>query len=111
MQIAGAQIADKDGGYSNYAVEVSVLTAQQGVVSLIQTVLGFGLKPGMENSFLTKLTHARDALAAGNPAAACGDLQDFINHAQAQSGKALTALQASQIIGEAEAIRRAIGCA
>jgi hypothetical protein len=110
MQTARARIGDKDGDFSEYEVAVEVRTAEQGIAGLIEIVMGFGLPKGTENSFLTKLEHALAALQAGNLAAACGDLQAFINHAQAQSGKKLTVEQASLIIAEAEAIRAALGC-
>jgi DNA-binding GntR family transcriptional regulator len=65
----------------------------------------------METSFVAKLRAALAALEAGDAAGACESLQDFINHAEAQAGKALEPEEASLIIGEAQAIRSALGCA
>ena len=65
---------------------------------------------GIEKSFVVKLEHALASLQAGDVGAACAELQAFVNHAEAQSGKKLTVAQASQIIAEAQAIRTALGC-
>jgi probable HAF family extracellular repeat protein len=87
------------------------LTPARRIANLLATVEGLGLPDGIETSFVTKLEHALAALEAGDTATACSDLQDFINHAEAQSGKKLTVSQAGQIIAEAAAIRAALGCA
>jgi hypothetical protein len=89
---------------------VTVLPLKQRIAGLVDIVLGFGLPGGIETSFVKKLEHALAALEAGDTATACSDLQDFVNHAEAQSGKKLTVAQANQIIAEALAIRAALGC-
>jgi probable HAF family extracellular repeat protein len=104
------RIGDKDGAFSDYAVVIDVRTPQAGIAGLIGLVQGFGLPRGIETSFVKKLEGALRSLEAGNPEPACGELLAFINHARAQSGKALTDEQAEQIIGEAEALRLALGC-
>jgi probable HAF family extracellular repeat protein len=80
------------------------------IASLITTVESFQLPKGIENSFVVKLEHALAALDAGDTATACAELQAFVNHAEAQSGKKITVAQATQIIAEAQAIRAALGC-
>ena len=85
-------------------------TASERVGNLINLVNSFNLHHGTANSLLVKLNHAQSALGAGDTAAACDNLASFINQANAQSGKKLTAAQASQLTGEAASIRAAIGC-
>ena len=85
-------------------------TPAERVASLIEVLKGFNLHHGMANSLLVKLNHARDALVAGNNAAACDNLASFINQVGAQSGKKLTTAQAAQLADEATLIRSAIGC-
>jgi hypothetical protein len=72
--------------------------------NLIDLVESYGLSGGIENSFVVKLDAALSALAAEDTDAAIAGLQDFINHAQAQSGKKLTVGQAQALIEAAEAI-------
>ena len=56
------------------------------------------------------LIAALSALEAEDIATACASLQDFINHAKAQSGKTLTEGAAEALMDEAEAIRVLLGC-
>jgi hypothetical protein len=95
---ARARIEDKDGGFREYTVSVSVRTPEEGIAGLIETVQGFGLDKGIENSFVVKLEHAIASLEAGDPGAACAELQAFINHARAQAGNKLAPGEALQII-------------
>ena len=85
-------------------------TPSERVANLINLVNSFNLHHGTANSLLVKLNHAQGALGAGDAAAACNDLASFINEVRAQSGKKLTAAQASQLTNEATLIRAAIGC-
>jgi hypothetical protein len=63
------------------------------------------------NSVFYKLvTNARDALARGKTAAACGNLQDFRDVVAAQSGKKLDASTATRWVTAAAHIRGALGC-
>ena len=108
----GQIVANGSGplGYRRAFLLTPVLSPPEAIASLITWVEGFGLPAGIENSFVVKLEHALASLQAGNTGAACGELQAFVNHAQAQSGKKLTVAQANQIIAEAQAIRAALGC-
>jgi Tol biopolymer transport system component len=85
-------------------------TPAERVNSLISLVRGFNLPFGTTNSLIVKLRAALDAIEAGDNATACARLADFINHAEAQSGKKLSAAQAAQITTEAASIRAALGC-
>ena len=106
--VAQARKADT---YGVFSVRLNpALTPAQRVAALVTLIEGFGLPDGIETSFTKKLEHALAALEAGDTATACSELQDFINHANAQSGKKLTVEQAGRIIAEAEAVRAALGC-
>jgi dipeptidyl aminopeptidase/acylaminoacyl peptidase len=87
-----------------------VKTPAERIGDLDALVRGFNLHHGTTNSLTVKLRAALDALNAGNTAAACAKLADFTNHTRAQSGKKLTAAQATQLIDEANSIRAALGC-
>jgi beta propeller repeat protein len=80
-------------------------------ISDVQGLLqSFNLKQGIANSLTAKLGSAQSAIATGDLAAACGLLGAFINEVQAQTGKAITALQANQLIAMATAVKGALGC-
>ncbi|MCA1567065.1 MAG: hypothetical protein LC803_15730 [Acidobacteria bacterium] len=87
-----------------------VKTPAERIGDLDALVRSFNLPYGTANSLTVKLRAALDALNAGNTAVACAKLADFANHTRAQSGKKLTAAQATQLIDEANAIRAALGC-
>jgi beta propeller repeat protein len=80
------------------------------VGDLIALVSSFGLRHGIANSLTAKLGNAQNALASGDSSTACGLLDDFINEVHAQTGKAITASQASQLITMAMAIKSSLGC-
>ena len=87
-----------------------VKTPAERISDLDALVRSFNLQHGTETSLTVKLRDALKALNAGNTAVACAKLADFVNHTRAQSGKKLTAAQATQLIDEANSIRAAIGC-
>lgn len=100
----------RDGIDGRRGFLLTPLTPARRIANLLATVEGLGLPDGIETSFTKKLEHALAALEAGDTVTACSDLQDFINHASAQSGKKLTVEQAGQIITAAEGIRARLGC-
>ena len=77
---------------------------------LIETVESFDLPAGTENSLVTKLQDALAAISLPDTATACDSLTAFINAAQAQSAKKLTADQVSQLINSANQIKTGLGC-
>ena len=85
-------------------------STEDDISDLIALVESFGLPRGPENSLITKLDHALAALEASDTATACSDLTSFINECQAQSGKKLTADQATQLITSANQIKTDLGC-
>jgi dipeptidyl aminopeptidase/acylaminoacyl peptidase len=87
-----------------------VKTPAERISDLDALVRSFNLHHGTTNSLTVKLRDALNTLNAGNTAVACARLADFVNHTRAQSGKKLTAAQATQLIDEANSIRAALGC-
>jgi len=87
-----------------------VKTPAERIGDLDALVRSFNLHHGTTNSLTVKLRDALNALNAGNTAVACAKLADFANHTRAQSGKKLTAAQATGLIDEANSIRAALGC-
>jgi len=59
---------------------------------------------------LKLLQNAASSLSRSNAAAACGQVDAFINQVQAQVGKALTAEQAAQLLQRAADVQSALGC-
>lgn len=68
------------------------------------------LHHGTRNALVVKLQAALAACSAGDLAAACERVQDFINLSRAQSGKKLSRAVALDWIADANAIRQALGC-
>jgi Tol biopolymer transport system component len=87
-----------------------VKTPAERISDLEALVRSFNLPYGTANSLTVKLRDALNALNAGNTTAACAKLADFTSHTRAQSGKKLTAAQATQLIDEENSIRAALGC-
>jgi len=85
-------------------------TPTSATAGLQTTLEGFALDAGTFTSLNAKLRGALLALAAGDTAAACRALRDFINQATALAGKKLTQAQATTLINEANRIRGLIGC-
>ena len=83
---------------------------QAQIHNLENSITGFGLDKGTENSLMSKLDAAFNALQRGNANAACGQLGAVINYAAAQSGKKLTAAQAAMVVSSAQTIRTRLGC-
>lgn len=98
---------DGDPGVVTFA---QVTTPTSLTEDLIDLVRSYGLPKGTQNSLVVKLQAALSALSAGDTATACARLQDFINHANAQKGKKLTAAQADELIDGASDIRTLLGC-
>ena len=73
-------------------------------------ILSFNLHDGTENSLITKLQDALAAVNSSNTATACDSLTAFINAAQAQSGKKLTAAQVKQLVDSATQVKADLGC-
>jgi hypothetical protein len=85
-------------------------TPAERIGNLVNLVRSYNLPFGTANSLTVKLRAALEAVNAGDNATACARLADFINHTNAQSGKKLSAAQATALTTEAAAIRAALGC-
>jgi hypothetical protein len=98
------------GSESNLSGIVTIKGGFDLISDLITRVLSYNLDRGFENSLLTKLNGAKDALSRGQKQAACQKMQAFINEVNAQSGKKLTVAQANQLRTDATNIRLIICC-
>ena len=98
--------SDSAGNVGSASFEVRVKGAQEQLDDLIALVLDLG--PG--TSLADKLREASAALMAGRQADVCKKLAAFSSQAHAQSGKKLSASEASQLVSAATRIRAVIGC-
>jgi WD40 repeat protein len=103
--------AAPDTDYDVYAFTFQIPSATENQIDdLVEMIESFNLPGGIENSLITKLHDALAAIDASDTATACDSLGAFINECRAQSGKKLTADQASQLINSATQIKTALGC-
>jgi hypothetical protein len=100
-----------EGAFDVHAVSfpVPAVTDEQ-LDDLIALIGSFNLPPGTANSLITKLQSALAAIDSSDTATACSFLTAFINECTAQSGKKLTAAQATQLINSANLIKTSLGC-
>jgi hypothetical protein len=111
---ARGRIIDKDGGFTEYTVVITVLAPDEAIVDLVDTVKGLNLQQGIENGLDAKLDaalQALDDLNANNDIAAINSLQAFINAVETQRGKQLTDEQANMLISVAQRIIDSIAAA
>ena len=102
-----------DGSFDLYGFTFNVpttTTTTTQVEDLISLVQSFGLPHGITNSLIAKLQDALTAFGSYDTATACSSLTAFTNECRAQSGKKLTADQASQLITSANQIKTNLGC-
>lgn len=105
---------DTSGNTATASFQVVVLGAAAQTAMLINLVQSYNLNQGIANSLIAKLQGVQNALRTVRPnsvTTACNQLSAFINEAQAQSGKAITATQASELIAAANRIKAVLGCA
>lgn len=99
------------GAFDVVAVSFAVPNVTEDQVNdLIALIRSFNLAPGTANSLITKLQDVLTAIDASDTATACSNLTAFVNAAAAQSGKKLTASQATQLIDSANSIKADLGC-
>jgi len=101
---------DGAGNQTACTFTVHVKGAGEEINSLIALAQNLGLPSGTANSLIVKLQGAASALDRGNIPAACGNLGAFLNEANAQKGKTLTAAQADLLNAEATRIRAVLDC-
>ncbi len=98
--------SDSTGNIASGSFVVHVVGAGGQLADLLAAATNAG--PG--SALADKVTLAQSYLAAGNIPAACGALDSFIALANAQSGKKLTAAQASTLVAAARQIESVLGC-
>jgi len=81
--------------------QVTVNSLETQITDLIALINSFNLQQGLTNNLISRL----DAVLA-----ACRELGDFILQVQAQSGKKLSAAQATQLIAGANQIKATLAC-
>jgi hypothetical protein len=83
---------------------IAVLTPAQATASTVTTIQNMNIQQGIANSLVSQLQSALTSINAGKNTQAANQLDAFINHVQAQSGKHLTTSQANQLIADAQNI-------
>ena len=106
--VVACTATDAAGNSAAASFDVHVKGAQAQLQDLINLVTSQSLGPG--RSFRAKLQAALKALTKHDEATACGSLRAFLNQVRAQSGKSITAAQATQLGLAAMRVRSVIGC-
>jgi hypothetical protein len=88
---------------------VAPATAEEQLAEALALLQSYNLQR-LGNSLPHKLDNAQAFLAAGATSDACETLTGFLNQVRAQSGKALTVEQATELSLRATRIRNVIGC-
>jgi hypothetical protein len=89
---------------------VTVLGAGPQTSNLISQLNGLHLTKSLQAALDNKLQEVLSAIAAGQTATACSELNDFSSHVQSQTGKGITASQATQLIAAATNTQAVLGC-
>jgi len=105
-----AKDAAGNASIGSFTVTVNAPSASAQTSNLIALVRSLNLAGGTSTSLSGKLQNAISSFASGNTTSACNQVNAFINEARAQSGKKLTASEASQLIADANQILTAQGC-
>ncbi len=107
------RIADKDGGFTDYSVSVTVLTPRQGLDGLIDQVGALvpgTLNGGQGNALTAKLEAAIQQLDRGHVATAINQLEAFVNQVNAlMSSGVLPVADGQPLVDAAQAILAALG--
>jgi hypothetical protein len=107
------RIADKDGGFSDYTVQVKVLTPRegtQGLIDQVQALIPGTLNDGQGNALISKLNAAIQQLDRGKVAVALNQLEAFVNEVNADiSSDKLTLEEGQPLLDAANAIIAALG--
>jgi hypothetical protein len=102
--------ADPSGNRASCSFTVHVKGAAEQTADLIAAVNGLATKAGIKNALFVKLSAALSHIQSGNLAAACGELNAFINLAEAQRDKAISTSDADALIAAVTRIRAVISC-
>ena len=101
---------DDDDIMPDWGVQIASKTPSEATQDLKTLVDSMGLKKGIQNSLDAKLNSIINFLNIGDCADAKGQLNAFIQEVKAQTGKAITAAQATQLINAAQAIIASLPC-
>ncbi len=102
------EIANAGDGSDIGAFELQTPTEQ--ITDLKDDVTDLNLPAGIDTSLQAKLDDALAAIGAGDKAAACTALGDFINQVNAQAGKKISQSDVDGLITSATRIRTVLGC-
>jgi len=102
--------SDASGNTATASFSVTVFGAVEQIAGLVDLVESFNLRRGIEISLVAELRVALWAAGEGRDGLACLLLGAFINEVHALSGKAITAVQANQLIAAASRARAVLGC-
>lgn len=102
--------SDPSGNTSSATFNVHVNSAAEQISNTVAAITASTLPNGQKSSLLASLDAAQSSLARGDVATACNQLSAFINKTSAQSGKAISATLASQLIDAARRERVVLGC-
>ncbi|NYT05566.1 MAG: PKD domain-containing protein [Methanomicrobiales archaeon] len=91
-------VTDIDGNESSASLDVTSQTPTQAIKSMITTFGEMEGPFGLQNSFSVKLNAATRSLDRGHDKTATNQLNAFVHHAEAQSGKKLTQEEATGFI-------------
>jgi Ice-binding-like len=94
----------------NVSQSFDVLSPSQFAQSVIDATSGMGLMPGTATSLTSKLEAYIASNARGEGTAACGQLGAIVNSVSAQSGKHITAADATILLADATRLATASGC-
>jgi HYR domain-containing protein len=96
---------DTHGNVATGTFTVVVLSPAQIVANLIADVTAADFRQALK-----LLQNVLASLSRTNPAAACGQVNAFINQVRAQAGKKLSADEADRLIQEATQLAAALAC-
>lgn len=96
-----ATATDNAGNVGNNSTSFTVSVTYNSLINLVN---GFVTKAGVAASLVSTLQGAQTAAASGNVKSADNQLSSFIKDASAQSGKSLTAAQATTLVQLATAL-------
>ena len=94
----------------NLPTAVAVGPAAADAVTLLTDLHAAVQGVGPGTSLADKVAAAQTSLASGNTAGACTTLSAFINQVQAQTGKTIPAVQADELIADAQHIQAVMAC-
>ncbi len=101
---------DAAGNTASGNFTVTVKGASEQIGDLKNLVASLNLKAGTNTSLQAKLDDALAAIGAGDKAAACTALGDFINQVNAQAGKKISQSDVDGLITSATRFRTVLGC-